>query len=114
MAKKTKPESVSPETKPEPVKGAGVNQVRRSTSSQQAQGEKRKILGFTAAEAAAGFPKGGAAFVRWAETQGIQPDTRKTEAEWAPIIKAFAERPIHGHRRTAEGGNHRINKAHRR
>ena len=105
----------SREAKP-PAKGAGVQGVRRPESGGP---RAHTMAGFVAAEACKLFGRpnkgGGAAFLVWLQSE--QPDAlklRQSAAQWAPLLAAFAARPIHGHRRTAQGGNHRINKQHRR
>ncbi len=95
-----------PNTK-RPVVSLGVGKVRRPNRT-TTEHRKRLVHGFTAAEAATEFKKGGSAFAEWlGRVHGIKLDTRMTEIEWAPLIKEFAERPIYGHRRGASGGNHR-------
>ena len=92
--------------------GVGVTGSRRSVNTGP---RKRNVHGFTAAGASTLFPKGGEAFARWAQAEkGIEPHVRMTEAEWAPLIEEFANRPIYGHRRGPSGGSHRINDQHRR
>lgn len=96
-----------------PQVSVGVTNVRRSKQANVPM--QRRIRGFTAAEASERFPKGGAAFQMWVErTHGIDPGERRTAAEWAELVEEFASRPIHGHRRGRAGGNHRVNKHHRR
>ena len=75
---------------------------------------KRTVAGFTAAEASELFSHGGSSFAQWAVRKGVTPGTRKTAADWRPLLAEFAARPVHGHRRTAAGGTHTINKQHRR
>lgn len=95
----------------------GVTGVRRPERSSGPR--PRTLRGFLAAEASALFGRagrgGGAAFTRWLQAEkGMRGDERLSAEDWAPLLKAFAERPIHGHRRTQAGDNHRINKIHRR
>jgi hypothetical protein len=87
----------------------GVQGVRRSERAVAAQDQKRRVTGYTAAEASQLFPKGGAAFLGWALDNGVRMGERRTEAEWAPLIEEFAARPIHGHRRGLVGGSHQPN-----
>jgi len=94
-----------------------VNAVRRPDSGGP---RARTMPGFVAAEACNLFGRpgkgGGEAFSRWLSTNhpDVASDSRMSAAEWEPLLTEFASRPIHGHRRTGAGGNHRINKHHRR
>ena len=77
----------------------------------------RTMPAYMAAEACALFGRagrgGGAAFEAWLGGQ-VDPKERRSLADWTDLLEAFANRPIYGHRRTNAGGNHRINRAHRR
>lgn len=53
------------------------------------------------------FPKGGTAFAAWCRAQGIDPNERRTAQGWDELLSAFADRPIHGHRRGTHGGTHK-------
>jgi hypothetical protein len=106
--------SRSPTREPNDI---GVTTVRR----QDAGGSRARTMhGFAAAEACTLFGRpgkgGGEAFVRWLGIQHpeVTLDVRLSADEWEPLLKEFSERPIHGHRRTEEGGNHRVNKIHLR
>jgi len=105
--------------KPAPRGGGEVVSVRRSRVSTANEDQTRLITAYTAAEACALFgvrqgKGGGAAFDRWCRDNGIDPSIRREAKDWEELLQQFADRPIHGHRRTKTGGNHRINKAHRR
>ena len=70
---------------------------------------KRTMRAGEAAEMSTLFPKGGAAFERWLKDEkDVDPAERRTESEWTALIEEFAKRPIHGHRRGRDGGNHRV------
>jgi len=56
------------------------------------------------------FPHGGEAFERWCSDKGISARDVRSIGDWHPLLEEFAARPIHGHRRGAEGGTHRANK----
>ncbi len=86
-------------------KSIGVTGVRRPVRAQA----KRLVGGITAADASPLFGAGGAAFALWVEqTKQIDPRERRTEAEWAPLIREFAARPIHGYRRKSVNDNHKL------
>jgi hypothetical protein len=92
--------------KPPTAGGGPVASVRRSTVHLATDHKKRDIDAFTAGEACALFGTrigkgGGAGFARWCAENGIE-DIPRQAAEWEPHLKAFAERPIHGHRRKTE------------
>jgi len=91
------------------ARGEGVSLPRR-----QPDPSKVKLRATQAGEASAHFLKGGPAFARWCEKQGIAPRERRTAAEWDSLMQEFAARPIHGHRRGKDGGNHRTNALHKR
>jgi hypothetical protein len=104
-------------TPPRPANPVGVTAVRR----QDAGGARPRTSGaFAAAEACDLFGRpnkgGGASFSRWLQLNHpeIRPEARLSAEEWLPLLTEFADRPIHGHRRGQKGGNHRINKHHRR
>lgn len=105
-----------PPKRDKPQVSVGVKSVRR----QDAGGSRpRTTTAFSAAEACSLFGRprkgGGASFVRWLQTEkGMRGDEKMSAADWQPLLEEFAGRPIHGHRRTRAGGNHRINKQHRR
>jgi hypothetical protein len=85
----------------------GVTAVRRT---RVAGGPgKRKMGAMEAATMADAFKKGGEAFVQWLrkEHPEVNPRDRRTQADWEPLVQEFAARPIHGHRRGKQGGNHR-------
>ena len=99
------------------AKSVGVTVVRRSNPG--AAPTARTMGGYAAAEACNLFGRpnkgGGHAFAGWLRTNHPEASrSRLSAADWAPMLHEFAERPIHGHRRTSRGGNHRINKTHRR
>lgn len=105
--------------KPAPAGGGVVSRVRRSQAGITDAKQTRAIDAYDAAEACELFglrigKGGGAAFVRWCERNEIDPRAKKPAKDWREALEKFAARPIHGHRRTKVGGNHRINKAHRR
>ena len=56
------------------------------------------------------FPHGGEAFEQWCSDKGISARDQRSIEDWQALLKEFAERPIYGHRRGAEGGTHRANK----
>lgn len=100
-----------------PPNDIGVKAVRRPDHG----GERPRTMGgFIAAEACELFGRpskgGGEAFLRWLATEHpeVKSTARMSAEEWQPLLSEFADRPIHGHRRTSRGGNHRINKQHRR
>jgi hypothetical protein len=99
--------------------GTALKGVRRAVNTIK-KGEKApKVMAFIAAEASDLFgvragKGGGAAFVRWCADNDVDTAVSRTLEEWKPIVEAFANRPVHGHRRTAAGGNHKINRHHRR
>lgn len=74
-----------------PVKADGVQRMRADRA-----GERSAL-----------FPAGGTAFVAWLRTQGIDPNARRTEAEYQDLLQQFADRPIHGHRRAGGRPTHR-------
>jgi hypothetical protein len=85
----------------------GVQTVRRTTPVGEAG--KRMMRGHEAATRSDLFNAGGSAFARWLQEKGINPGVeRKTEEEWQPLLQEFASRPVHGHRRGAKGGSHRV------
>lgn len=93
-----------------PQKSVGVRAANRSVG---VEGRRRSVTAIVAAEASTLFPAGGEAFGRWLERhKGIDPLTLRQQEEWEPLLVEFANRPIHGHRRGRNGGNHRINPAH--
>ena len=105
-------------TKPrkrDPV-SVGIERVRRGDVLNEARA--LTVDAFTAGDASDLFGRagktGGAAFAQWVAEQGIAEGARKSRAEWEPLLSAFADRAIFGHRRTAEGGNHRPNRQHLR
>lgn len=83
----------------------GVGRVRRPVAT----GE-RKMRPAAVGEASELFPGGGKAFEAWCASQGVDPRERRTAPEFQALLEEFARRPIHGHRRTGQGGNHRPNK----
>ena len=92
----------------------GVKNVRRSTGVPEELRHQRLLTASEAAEASPLFPKGGSAFVEWCRQQGFDPDVKRAPEVWKPHLEAFAARPVHGHRRQAGGGNHRINTTDKR
>ena len=96
------------------AKSLGVGRVRRPGRSTAAK-KPLKLTAFTAAEACDLFgvragKGGGPAFARWCSENKTDPTVPRTRAEWEPLLKQFADRPLHGHRRGAKGGNHRMNR----
>ena len=67
----------------------------------------RRVTASIAASADNRFPKGAGAFAVWCKGQGIAQTERRTAEEWDSLLTAFAARPIHGHRRGADGGSHK-------
>ena len=110
------PVAVIFEDKPK-VAGVSVGIERVRSSEITSAAVARTIDAFTAGEACELFgPRagkgGGAAFARWCAAQGVKAADRKSAEEWRPLLEQFAARPLHGHRRTAQGGNHRANRQH--
>lgn len=103
--------ALPPAKKPAGQTSIGVTGVRRRTAPASKQ---VAVSAVTAATASAAFGRpgvtGGAAFHRWCAEQGYDPNTTRSLADWAPLLQAFSERPIYGHRRGSAGGNHRQNR----
>jgi hypothetical protein len=88
-----------------PVKAA-KKQVSAGVARPRNKGT-RMITASIAGSADGRFPKGGAAFAVWCKAQGIDPNERRDAQGWDKLLSAFADRPIHGHRRGAAGGSHK-------
>lgn len=107
MAAKTRKKTTKPPPAPRtPPVSVGVTSVWDREPDPQALAE-RKVTGPVAAEAYPGFREGGAAFAAWCREKGIDPDLKRFESDWTPLIIEFESRPIHGHRRGPGGGTHR-------
>jgi hypothetical protein len=55
------------------------------------------------------FSGGGSSFALWCERRGLSPHERRSSEEWDTLLQEFSLRPIHGHRRGCEGGDHSPN-----
>lgn len=88
-------------------RSVGVQGVRRQLPGPDHG--RRKLLAERAGLESELFPAGGQAFRQFVTGKGIDPRDLKTDEQWAPLLEEFAAQPIHGHRRTAQGGNHRAN-----
>lgn len=92
--------ALPPARKPAGQTSVGVTGVRRTTAPADRQVGLTAYAAGTASDAL-GKPgaTGGAAFARWCREQGIPESSLRPLAEWGPLLKAFASRPVHGHSR---------------
>tara|TARA_Y100000034_G_scaffold124562_1_gene172901 strand:- start:181 stop:567 length:387 start_codon:yes stop_codon:yes gene_type:complete len=90
--------------------GLGVTAARRPKPQ-----DERIVRAEDAGAEATMFPAGGKAFAVWLQKEhGINPKHRIPVSEFQGYLEEFAARPLHGHRRGPEGGNHRPNSRHLR
>jgi len=86
----------------EPVEGVSVGvQAGMPGTGAVDRPKARQVSAAQAAEMCSLFPAGGSAFTRWLEKAGHPMDAQSLVA-WEPLLREFANRPIHGHRRSAE------------
>jgi len=74
-------------------------------------GRRRRTTAKSAGDSSTKFPHGGDSFEMFCRERGVSPHSRRTAEEWEALLAEFAERPIYGHRRGPDGGNHRPNPA---
>lgn len=67
-----------------------------------------RISAFDAAKRSDKFPGGASAFVSWLAAQGEDAANLRPAPDWEPLLEAFAQRSIPGHRRRI-GGTHTAN-----
>ncbi len=104
-----RPSKKKPPTPPRPVVSLGVGGVRRNPVPEDQVNERRGDA-YTAAEASDLFAQGGPAFASWCLSEGIDPRAKRPMSAWKDLIAQFAARPVHGHRRGPNGGDHTTTK----
>ena len=69
----------------------------------------RMMTASVAASADSRFSGGGSSFALWCERKGLASHERRTADQWDALLQEFSQRPIHGHRRGCDGGDHSPN-----